>query len=150
MVDSTLPARTGTATSSANDEVAIRALIGQIEQGWNSHDGDAFAAPFAADADYVVVDGRYLVGRAAIAEGHRHLFATVYRDSHSTAAIQGVRFLRDDIDVAHVRWSLVDRLDGTERRGQSLTTLTLTRDQGRWSIATFHNNRIVEPGSARA
>lgn len=46
-------------TEMTTDEKTIRNLIQDVENGWNNGDGDAFAAPFAEDADYVVVNGRW-------------------------------------------------------------------------------------------
>ena len=57
------------AKEAAQDEAAIRAAIKSVEDAWNAHDGKAFAAPFAADADYVVVNGTFIKGRAAIEQG---------------------------------------------------------------------------------
>lgn len=50
----------------AQDEAAIRAAVKSVEDAWNAHDGKAFAAPFAPDADYVVVNGTYIKGREVI------------------------------------------------------------------------------------
>ena len=44
-------------TPNRSDEAAIRALYEQLMGGWNSSgDGNAFAAPFADDADFVAFD----------------------------------------------------------------------------------------------
>ena len=40
-----------TPAADAADETAISQLVQQLQEGWNAHDGKAFAAPFAADAD---------------------------------------------------------------------------------------------------
>jgi uncharacterized protein (TIGR02246 family) len=130
---------------SADDEVAIRAIIRQIEHAWNSYDGDAFAAPFADNADYVVVDGMYIRGRDVIAEGHRQILTTVYAGSRNSGRIEDVRFLREDVAVAHARWHLIYYPDGkTEHQVRSMSTFVLTRDQGRWSVTAFQNTPIVQ------
>lgn len=36
-------------------EQAVRAVVRQVQDGWNTGDSAAFSAPFAADADYVPV-----------------------------------------------------------------------------------------------
>src|SRR4051794_25260091 len=95
-----------TAPFTAQDEVAIRAIVGQMEAGLNAGDGDAFGAPFTEDADYVIVDGMYIQGRATIAAGHRHIFSTHYRGSVIRGTVERIRPLRDDIALAHVRWQL--------------------------------------------
>ncbi len=126
----------------AADEAAIRAAIKQVEAGWNAGDGDAFAAPFAEDADYVVVDGRHVQGRAVIAEGHEHIFRTIYRDSRNTATIRSVRWLRDDVAVAHVEWHLRFRQGDTQHEGRAVNTMVLTKDNGGWRIAAFQNTPL--------
>ncbi len=63
-----------TAQNSSTDEAAIRQIVQQVQDGWNAHDGKAFAAPFAPDADYVVVNGMNLKGREVIEKGHMAIF----------------------------------------------------------------------------
>jgi hypothetical protein len=45
-------------SNSSKDEDAIRQIVQQLQDGWNAYDGKAFAAPFAENADYVVVNGQ--------------------------------------------------------------------------------------------
>jgi uncharacterized protein (TIGR02246 family) len=126
------------------DETAVRAIVQSLQDGWNAHDGKAFAAPFAADADYVVVNGMYLKGRPAIEQGHAQIFSTFYKESRNAATVKGVRFLRPDVAVAHVEWNLEVRPGGEKAR--AMNSLVLTRDAGKWSIASFHNTPIREQG----
>jgi uncharacterized protein (TIGR02246 family) len=125
------------------DDVAIRALIGAVEAGWNAGDGDAFAALFAADADYVVVDGRYINGRDVIAQGHRQIFSTVYRGSRNRATVRSIRLLRDDVAVAHVEWHLAYGQGEAAREARATNTMILTKDGSSWSIAAFHNTPVL-------
>jgi hypothetical protein len=53
--------------SSADDEATIRSLYFQMIDGWNNGNGEAFASPFAKDADLVGFDGTHLKGRQEIA-----------------------------------------------------------------------------------
>jgi uncharacterized protein (TIGR02246 family) len=39
------------------DEAAIRAILAQLADAWNTGDGAAFAAPFAEDADFIAFEG---------------------------------------------------------------------------------------------
>ena len=128
------------------DESAIRQIVQQLQEGWNAHDGKAFAAPFAADADYVVVNGMYIKGREAIEQGHTQIFSTIYKESKNAATIKGVRFLRPDVAVAHVEWNLEFRAGGETRRGHAMNTMVLTKEGGKWSIAAFHNTPIQAQG----
>ena len=138
-------AQTATSTSS-NDEAAIRKVVQQVQDGWNAHDGKAFAAPFAADADYVVVNGMYAKGREAIEKGHTGIFTTIYKDSHNVATIKSIRFLRPDVAVVHNEWNLEFKVNGETRKGHAINTMIMTKDGGRWSIAAFQNTPIEPEG----
>jgi uncharacterized protein (TIGR02246 family) len=127
----------------AADEAAIRALVAQLEAGWNAGDGDAFAAPFAADADYVVVDGAHVTGRPVIAAGHRHLLATVYRGSETRGTVEAVRFLRPDVAVARVRWRLRFDAGAGPQEAESRCQVVATREPGGWELAVFQNTPVV-------
>jgi uncharacterized protein (TIGR02246 family) len=127
----------------AAEELAIREAIAIVEAGWNAGDGSRFAAPFAEDADYVIVDGRYINGRPTIAQGHQQIFDTIYRNSHNVASVQGIRFLSDDVAVAHVEWGLTLQQDTTAHK--SMTTMVMTKANGAWSIAAFQNTPVVSP-----
>jgi uncharacterized protein (TIGR02246 family) len=145
-------AQTGAGKSDAKDttqdEAAVRAVVQSVQDAWNAHDGKAFAAPFAADADYVVVNGMYLKGRAAIEGGHTQIFNTIYRESRNAATVKGVRFLRPDVAVAHVEWNLEFRPGGEKAR--AMNTMIMTKDGGKWSIAAFHNTPVAPQGGPPA
>jgi uncharacterized protein (TIGR02246 family) len=128
----------------AKDDAAARLIVTQLENAWNAHDGKAFAAPFAADADYVVVDGMYVKGREAIEKGHQGIFTTVFKDSTNQGTVKSVRFLRPDVAVVHVEWNLTVRSDGKENKGRAMNTMFMTKNEGKWSIAAFHNTPIKE------
>jgi uncharacterized protein (TIGR02246 family) len=131
-----------TAPKQSDDETAARDIVRQMENGWNAHDGKAFAAPFAPDADYVVVNGMYLKGRDSVEKGHAEIFATIYKDSRNTATIKSLRFVRKDVAVVHVEWNLEFRTGGETRKGQALSTIIMTKDNGRWSIVAFQNTPV--------
>jgi len=123
----------------AKDEAAARQIVKQLENAWNAHDGKAFAAPFAADADYVVVDGMYVKGREAIEKGHQGIFDTLFKDSTNRGTVTSVRFVRPDVAIVHVEWNLTVRSGGKENLGVAMNTMFMTKDGGKWSIAAFHN-----------
>ena len=126
----------------AADETAIKQLVQQLQEGWNAHDGKAFAAPFAADADYVVVNGMKIKGREEIEKGHAGIFATIYKDSHNVGTVKGIRFLRSDVALVHVEWNLEHSMGGERKRARAMNSLVVTKDNGKWSIAAFHNTPI--------
>jgi uncharacterized protein (TIGR02246 family) len=131
----------------AEDEAAIRTIVDLVRAGWNANSGQRFAAPFAEDADYVIVDGRYIKGRQSIEQGHQQIFDTIYKGSNNTAAVQSVRFLRADVAVVHVEWHLKFQQGDVMRQAKAMNTMMLTKDNHVWSIATFHNTPIASFGA---
>ena len=131
-----------TAQTPTADETAIKQLVQQVQDGWNAHDGAAFAAPFAADADYVVVNGTKVKGRDEIEKGHTRIFTTIYKDSRNIATVKGVRFLRPDVAVVHIEWNLEHSAGGERRTDRAINSWVVTKDNGKWSIASFQNTPI--------
>lgn len=125
------------------DEAAIRENVKQMETGWNTKSGELFAKPFAEDADYVVINGMYIKGRAVIDKAHQQIFDTIYKDTKISLTVRQIRFLRPDVAVIHV---------DAQRRGPTkdlelaaLLTLVMTKDNDAWTIAAFQNTGVA-PG----
>lgn len=132
-------------TPAGSDEAAIRAVVQQVQDGWNTHDAKAFSAPFAADADYVVINGMLARGRAEIEQGHAGIFSTIYKDSKNAATVKSVRFLRPDVAVVHIEWNLDYQMGGQARKGRAMNTMVMTKEAGKWSIAVFQNTSMDAP-----
>ncbi len=124
----------------AADEAAIRDAVKQMETGWNTKSGAAFAKPFAEDADYVVINGRYLKSRAVIAKGHQQIFDTIYKDTTISLTVTEIRFLRPDVAVVHVEGT---RTGPGSEQGRAMMTLTMTKEKDGWKIAAFQNTTIA-------
>lgn len=41
------------------NRAALEDIVRQLEAAWNAMDGSAFAAPFAAEADFITLAGRH-------------------------------------------------------------------------------------------
>ena len=130
--------------SRAADEAAMRESVKQLETGWNTKSGALFAKPFAEDADYVVINGRYLKGRAEIQAAHQQIFDTVYKDTKITLNVKQIRFLRADVAVVHVN----GHRDGptNELNQDAMLTLMMTKEKDGWVIAAFQNTAVVPRG----
>jgi uncharacterized protein (TIGR02246 family) len=135
-----------TSQAMSQDEAAIRKVVQQVEDGWNRNDGKAFAAPFAADADYVVVNGATIKGREAIEKGHNGIFTTIYKDSHNVGTVKSIRFLRPDVAVVHIEWNLEFRAGGETKKGHAINTMVMTKEGDNWSIAAFQNTPTQAEG----
>ena len=129
--------------ANAADEAAVRENVRQMEIGWNAKSGAAFAKPFAADADYVVVNGMHLRGREAIEKSHQQIFDTFYKNSTLSGSVKQIRFLRPDVAVVHVQSVNQVRQGAETSEIHNIVTLVMTKEKGDWKIAAFQNTRIV-------
>ena len=125
----------------ASDEAAMRQSVKQMETGWNTKSGALFAKPFAADADYVVINGNYIKGRAVIESQHQRIFDTIFKDTTLSLTVRQIRFLRPDVAVVHVEGR---RTSPTEALAQdAMLTLTMTKEKQGWVIAAFQNTAVA-------
>ncbi|MEO8139811.1 MAG: SgcJ/EcaC family oxidoreductase [Gemmatimonadota bacterium] len=132
-----------------DDRDALEKIVGQLEAAWKAMDGSAFAAPFAADADFVNIRGEHFRGRGAIAAGHTAIFRSIYAGSTTRMTVEGARLLRAEVALVRVH-SLLDAPTGplAGRHGARFS-LVLTREPGGWEIAALHNTLEAPPGPPR-
>lgn len=126
----------------SENEKAIRANVAQMEKGWKAKSGAEFAKPFAADADYVIVNGMHIKGRADIAQGHQQIFDTIYKNSTINLAVEQIRFLRPDVAVVHVKGDLKVTEENSTRTSNARITLVIVKNRSSWEIAAFQNTGI--------
>src|SRR5918912_374164 len=98
--------------SKPDDGTAIRTLYQQTIDGWNTGSGDAFAAPYTDDSDFVGFDGTYLKGRQQIASFHQMLFDKFLKGSCLIGKIRSIRFVTNYI-------AIMIAVGGTVMAGQS-------------------------------
>ncbi len=127
------------------DNAAIRAIIKQCSDAWNAGNGRAFAAPFAEDADYIIIDGRHARGRDVIAVGHQRIFETIYRDSNLKIDIEEMHFLRPDVAVVCCLGLLTGARGENKYREQARSGWVMTKTDGEWQVASFQNTPIAPP-----
>jgi uncharacterized protein (TIGR02246 family) len=112
-------------------------------------DGSAFAAPFAAEADFVNIRGEHFRGRAAIAAGHAAILQTIYAGSTNHCTVEGARLLRPEVALVRVH-SVLDAPQGPlAGRHRARFSLALTKEGGGWEIAALHNTLEAAPGPPR-
>ena len=134
----------------ANDELAIRQLVKQLEAAWNAGDSVGIAAPFVDDADFVNIMGEYYKGRAPIEAGHRRIFDTIHKGSQVSFAVERVRFVHPDMAIAFLRAHLKFHSDDVRREGRARPTMVLAKNEGKWQIVAFQFTRIPEEHSPQA
>ena len=114
-------------------------MIGRLQAAWNSADAAAFVAEFADDADFVNIRGDYASGRHAIAQGHAHIWGSIYAGSKVHYSLRQVRQLAPNVLLVHLDAEL--HVPGGPAAGQTsaLPSLVLVAREGGWQIASFHN-----------
>lgn len=126
---------------SAADEAALRENVKALETGWNTKSGAVFAKPFAEDADYVIINGMYIKGRATIEAAHQRIFDTIYKDTTISLTVKQIRFLRPDVAVVHVEGH---RNGPTQELNQgAMITFVMTKEKQGWTIAAFQNTAVA-------
>ena len=142
-----------------NDAANARAAVLGFQTAWNHHDMVAFGKLFAPDAEFVNVQGRLWKGREEIQKNHAWSHGAIPRNTagfgqanqpyygifrNSTMQFKQIeiRFLREDIAVAHVNWELTgDARTKDPRRG--VLVLVLSRQGDKWLIDVAQNTEIA-------
>ncbi len=119
-----------------------RALLDRLEEAWDRGDGEAFAAPFAPDADFVNVRGELVAG-PEIGPAHDRLFAGPYAGSTVRYRLVRTRPVTAGAVLAHVRGSLRVPAGPAAGSREALASLLLTAGPDGWRISAFHNTYVA-------
>jgi len=141
-------------SAAANSAANCVARIGRLEtaqaEAWNLHDAEAYARLFTPDADIVNVLGWHWKGRRELAGKLARAYASVFRNSRLHIEAVATRFLRPEIAVAHVRWSMTGAQSADGRQSDTPTagiqTQVLICRNGQWLI-DVSRTRTVYPSS---
>lgn len=132
------------AATPAADEAAVRAVPQRVVEAWARGDGEGVAAAFTADVDFIAGDGRLVQGRDALVPYFQGQFDGWLAGSRVVAEVQNVRFLGDDIAVAHTIGGIVFPGEtAVQPDWAGIQTWVVTRDEGQWLAAAYHNSRIA-------
>ena len=115
------------------DERRIRALLERLFGAWAQGDGEAYAACFTEDCDYITFNGIHLHGRAENFRLHSALFRTVLRGTRLSADIEGIEFLAPGVALVHT---------ASRGRKKSFQTYVLTKIGDNWLIKSFQNTKV--------
>ena len=139
---------TGTTASAADNkepatEAQIIAVISELTEAWRLGDGNAWADAFVEDADFTVWFGLSLKGREQIAWGHQLIFDSFYKDTVFDLAVRQVRFLGEDVAIAHLEGAIIE--DGQESPAEpdAVPIVILHRADDDWKIVAFQNTPFV-------
>lgn len=131
-------------TTKAKDETALRQLFQNLVTSWNNGDGQAYAANFTEDSDYIAFDGTHFKGRKANADNHQKLFDTFLKGSTLEGqSITQLRFLTPEVALLHMTGTVKLRWQKKPSPGRlSIQTLVAVKQKDEWKFAAFHNTRI--------
>jgi uncharacterized protein (TIGR02246 family) len=115
------------------DENAIRSLLARLYDAWARGDGEAYAACFAEESDYITFNGMHLHGRAENAKLHAALFRRVLRGTTLSAEIESLTLLSSGVALVHTA--------GSERK-KSFQSYVLVKSGSDWQIRSFQNTRV--------
>jgi uncharacterized protein (TIGR02246 family) len=121
------------------DEQLIEAVVERWGDAWNRHDMSLMAALVSDDADFVNVWGMHWHGRAEIEREHAERHRTQFRETVWTTRKARIQFLRPDVALVHLDWSMQEPL----RHG--LFTWVMVKEPGRWRIRAAHNTNVAAP-----
>lgn len=118
----------------SSDEMEVRGLYRDLLDGWNQHNADAFAAPFAENGETIGFDGSEMTGRAEIAATLGQIFA-----DHVTAPyvskVKSVHLLSPEVAVLRAIVGMIPpgQLDFNPALNAH-QTLVAARREGPWRI----------------
>lgn len=120
---------------------AVDNLMIRLREAWNNGDGEAYAAVFSEDAQYVTAPGERLHGRKQIAESHQKVFDTIFKGTTIGRKYpRMVRAITQDVILIEAAGSVLfpgEVEDNIPPNG--LMTLLVARQEDTWRIVSFQN-----------
>ncbi|MBV0911615.1 SgcJ/EcaC family oxidoreductase [Anianabacter salinae] len=120
-----------------------------FRDAWMARDGDAIAALFVQDADFVNVVGIWWQDRAAIGRAHGYALQSFFADTRLVLGRVKTRRIGGDAAVVHARMILTGQRapDGTAAgRRVTILSFVMERRGDGWLCVSAQNTDIV-PGA---
>ncbi|WP_028923468.1 SgcJ/EcaC family oxidoreductase [Pseudonocardia acaciae] len=126
--------------TTTEDEAAVRAVLDGVYAAWAAGDADALAAHYTEDATVILHSGVFSTGSNEVRDAMAAGFAGPLRGSRAFDRPLDLRFLGPDTAVVIGEGGI---LMAGERElppaRQVRATWVLTRRDGRWLVAAYHN-----------
>lgn len=135
-----------TDTKYADEELAIRQVIKNIESAWAAGNGKEFADNFTDDVDYTIWNGMYSNGREANEKGHQRIFDTFFKNTKLKNEIRKIRFLSKEIAVVHVKSEIVRNSKRLKGEPAAVPLLIFQKIDGVWKAVVFQNTPVIKRG----
>jgi uncharacterized protein (TIGR02246 family) len=130
------------------DEVAIRQLVHDMQEGQNTKNGELFASAFAQEHDYVAINGMFLPNQTR--EDNACVHQRLYDESRSSVTGRHVEvevrlnvakirpLTAPEVTVAHVESEFRPK-GQAEKKTKNIITAVMQKQEGEWEIVAFHN-----------
>jgi len=117
----------------------ILSVLDSLYEAWADNDADALVASYTEDATSIL-PGSYSAGRIATRDRMAAAFAGPLKGSRVRDEVQSVRRLGADAAVVVSRSAVLmaGEAEASDDRWV-VATWTLTRRDGRWLLAAYHN-----------
>lgn len=128
-------------SQSTEDDRQIRQIVKDMADAWTAGSGEGFVAHFAEEHDFFVWNGLYspFANREQNAKSHQQIFNTIYKDTQHYAVVDKIKFVADDVAVLHTMSAVVKKGEPKPEFPQVLWMAVLKKENGKWSIVSFHN-----------
>jgi uncharacterized protein (TIGR02246 family) len=126
----------------SGDEQAIQQIVMAVEESWNRHDMDAFAALLTVDAEWVNPVGMWWRGQANVKRAHQAYHESFLKETSRHTESLTIQQLTPDVAIVSGTYRMGDwtRPDTGQRvsNGKDRVTYVLVKQQGRWLIVRGH------------
>ncbi len=131
------------AGSRAADEAAIKKLVANFNQCWNTKDVHTCAMLFTEDGEFTSVRGDTDHGRPAVDKHYQTVFTTFLKNAHRTDEVRSIRFLSRNLASVDTDFSLTgataaNAAEASKAVRKGLLTWIVTKQDGQWRILNFH------------
>ncbi|CAG6391015.1 SgcJ/EcaC family oxidoreductase [Streptomyces cocklensis] len=127
------------------DESAVLQVLKGVYDAWDAHDADAFVADYTEDSS-AILPGSYRASREEIRQSMQAGFSSFLKGSTTSNKVLDVRFPGDDAAVVVSETAvLFPGEPEVPADRSSIATWVLTRRDGRWLVAAYHNSPAAVP-----
>ena len=124
------------------EEQAIHNTVAGVEESWNQHDMDAFAALLTPDVEWVNPAGMWWRGRADVKRAHQAYHETFFKTTDRHATEITIQRLTPDVAIVNAIYRMGDWVRPDDGRlitnNQDRMTYVLVKQEGRWLICRGH------------
>jgi uncharacterized protein (TIGR02246 family) len=140
-------AQTISAGDHRDDDAAIKRVLAKNPEYWNRHEFAKRAELYTEDSEIVNVVGQRRT-RADMEKGGPTYMQQAFGNSTIHESVISIKYLKPDVTAVDVGWEMtgakcIDGSDAGLRVG--LTSLVMTKTDGKWLIALFHNMDLPAP-----